>query len=308
MKAMKPIIKWVGGKTQIIDKILYNFPEEINNYYEPFVGGGSVLLGALQTGKITGRAFASDANPHLIGMYNNIKNQPNELFEEIQVMISQYNAASSNKNLLDRSANSIEVALLSKENYYYWIRKQYNALLTEEKTSVRGSAMFIFLNKTCFRGVYRVGPHGFNVPFGNYKTPEIINREHLFQMSALLQPVTFICDDFINVINGITFEDNDFIYLDPPYVPEKATSFVDYTSAGFSKDMHDELFTMIDFITNEDYVKLMMSNSAVPSVIERFTEPTYNTIIVPCKRAINSKNPDAKTNEVIVKNYLTLNC
>jgi DNA adenine methylase len=165
--------KAVGGKSQIIDKIIENFPNEINNYYEPFVGGGSVLLTLLTYSKnnlikINGKINAYDINDTLINMYKNIQNSHLELYYEIQKIINEYNNCGVDE-MINREAENLEEAMLNKENYYYWIRKNYN--IRKDIDSISYSAMFIFLNKTCFRGLYRIGPNGFNVPYGNYKNP-----------------------------------------------------------------------------------------------------------------------------------------
>ena len=160
--------------------------------------------------------------------------------------------------------------------------------------------MFIFLNKTCFRGVFRVGPNGFNVPYGHYKNPEIINRDHLDEIHNLIQPVIFECCDFNTSLTNV--ESNDFVYLDPPYAPETDTSFVGYTENGFNIDNHNNLFKLIHILTNTNK-KMMLSNADVSLVRENFTTEKYNTTSILCKRSINSKNPDAKAKEVIIKNY-----
>lgn len=160
--------------------------------------------------------------------------------------------------------------------------------------------MFIFLNKTCFRGVFRVGPNGFNVPYGHYKNPEIINRDHLDEIHDLIQPVIFECCDFNTSLT--IAEPNDFVYLDPPYAPETDTSFVGYTKNGFNIDNHTNLFNLIHILTNTNK-KMMLSNADVSLVRENFTNEHYNTTSILCKRSINSKNPDAKAKEVIIKNY-----
>ena len=160
--------------------------------------------------------------------------------------------------------------------------------------------MFIFLNKTCFRGVFRVGPNGFNVPYGHYNNPEIINTEHLEEIHHLIQNVVFECCDFNTSLNIV--ESNDFVYLDPPYAPETDTSFVGYTQNGFNLENHTNLFKLIHTLTNTNK-KIMLSNSDVSLVRENFTSEKYNTLSILCKRSINSKKPDAKTKEVIIKNY-----
>jgi DNA adenine methylase len=160
--------------------------------------------------------------------------------------------------------------------------------------------MFIFLNKTCFRGVFRVGPKGFNVPYGHYNNPEIINKKHLEEIHNLIQNVIFECCDFNTSLTIV--EPNDFVYLDPPYAPETDTSFVGYTENGFNIENHNNLFKLIHILTDTNK-KIMLSNSDVNLVRENFTNEKYNTLSILCKRSINSKNPDAKAKEVIIKNY-----
>lgn len=305
----KPILKWVGGKTQILDKLIIEFPKEINNYHEIFLGGGSVLLALLsyvKNGiiKIHKNIYAYDINEPLIYMYKNIQSNHDELYDEIQKMISEFNSCTNNNDddtdKINRNPENIDEAKLKKENYYYWIRNQYNKLSFMEKRTSKGSAMFIFLNKTCFRGVFRVGPNGFNVPYGHYKNPEIINKEHLNEIHDLIKDVIFECCDFSISLNNIDVD--DYVYIDPPYAPEKNTSFVGYTENGFNIDNHINLFHLIHKLT-ETNKKIILSNSDVSLIRDNFTNEKYNITSVLCKRAINSKNPKAKTKEVIIKNF-----
>ena len=159
--------------------------------------------------------------------------------------------------------------------------------------------MFIFLNKTCFRGVFRVGPKGFNVPYGHYKNPEIINKEHLDKVHELIKDVIFECSDFSVSLSKV--ESNDFVYLDPPYAPENVNSFVGYTENGFKIENHKKLFGLIHELT-ETNIKIMLSNSDVNLVRENFLNEKYKIISILCKRSINSKNPDSKAKEVIITN------
>jgi DNA adenine methylase len=299
----KPILKWVGGKTQIIEKLLMEFPIEINNYREAFLGGGSVLFSLLsyvKTGiiKIHGNIYAHDLNEPLIYIYKNIQTRHNELYDSLQTVITTYNECGNGE--INRTPANIEEAKVAKENYYYWIRSEYNKLSVNDKKSITGSAMFIFLNKTCFRGVFRVGPKGFNVPFGHYNNPEIINREHLEEIHELIQNVIFECGDFTTSLADI--KPNDFVYLDPPYAPETNTSFVKYTENGFALEKHIQLFNLIHNLS-ETNNKIILSNADVTLVRENFASERYNTTSILCKRSINSKNPDAKAKEVIIKNY-----
>jgi DNA adenine methylase len=298
----KPIIKWVGGKTQIIEKIIGEFPIEIDNYREIFLGGGSVLLAVLsyiKNGiiKLKGKVYAYDLNDTLINMYKNIQSNHIELFNNIQNIINEYNECGEGE--INRKPKTIIEAKESKENYYYWCREIYNKLSNDEKNKSIGSAYFIFLNKTCFRGVFRIGPNGFNVPYGHYKNPEIINLEHLTLINELIKDVIFECSDFNDSLKEIN--DDDFIYLDPPYAPETEKSFVNYTDKGFVLDDHNNLFTRLNEL-NEENKKFMLSNSDVLLVRDNFKN-NYKIESITCKRSINSKNPESKTQEVLIKNY-----
>ena len=303
IKIIKPILKWVGGKTQILDKLIDEFPIEIYNYHEIFLGGGSVLLGLLsyiEKGiiKIQEKIYAYDTIEPLIYLYKNIQTNHDELFNTLQILISEFNSCENGD--INRRPLSIEEAKLNKENYYYWIRDKYNNLDEYNKKLIGGSAMFIFLNKTCFRGVFRLGPNGFNVPYGNYTNPEIINKEHLDEVHNLIQNVIFDVYDFTESITKV--KSRDYVYMDPPYVPEISTSFVGYTKFGFSLDNHCNLFKLIHNMTEID-IKIMLSNSDVSLVRENFTDEKYSINSIACKRSINSKNPESKTTEVIIKNY-----
>ena len=307
----KPFLKWVGGKTQIIDKLITDFPVEINNYREAFLGGGSVLLTLLsyiKSGiiKIHGNICAYDLNEPLIYIYKNIQTRHNELYDILQTIITDFNECGNGE--INRTPTNIVEAKIAKENYYYWIRSEYNKLclnngafgLTDKK-SILGSAMFIFLNKTCFRGVFRVGPKGFNVPYGHYNNPEIINKEHLEEIHNLIQNVVFECCDFNISLTNV--ELNDFVYLDPPYAPETDTSFVGYTENGFGIEKHTQLFELCNNGLNINNTKFMMSNSNTNFVKQNFPEEKYNIQVITAKRSINSKNPSSKTKELIIKNY-----
>ena len=165
------------------------------------------------------------------------------IYNEIKKYIDTYNSIPVDNEEINRKPKNLEEAMVSQESYYYWIRIQFNKLNQLEKNSLICSSYFIFLNKTCFRGMYREGPNGFNVPFGHYKNPEIINKNHLDIIHDLIKDVIFTCCDFRESM--INIEDGDFLYLDPPYVPEKNTSFVGYNKCGFDIANHNELFAII---------------------------------------------------------------
>lgn len=292
----KPFLKWVGGKTQIIDKIISRIPVEINNYHEIFLGGGSVLLAVLSLqrhGKIVikNKIYAYDINRDLINVYKHIQTNKQELYEHIQFYVNEYDALDGAEKIM--KPVSIEEAKTSKESYYYWIRKKYNEI---EKGTVECSALFMFINKTCFRGMYREGPNGFNVPYGHYKkTPVVITDSELNAISELIKDVEFVHSDFMRSMQGV--EGGDFVYLDPPYAPETTTSFVGYSAAGFTLEMHNELFNAV---TNLHDVKFVMSNAKVDLVTNHFKE--YGCEDVIARRAINSKNPGSTTTEVVIYN------
>lgn len=297
---MKPFLKWVGGKTQILQDILVSFPREMVNYHEPFLGGGSVLLGFLnrvKTGAITltGTVYASDLNANLIHLYKNIQSHPEDVIREVKQILEEFVHLEGTE--VNRKATTLEEAKTSKESYYFWIRTRFNALSAAEKATPRGSAMLLFMNKTCFRGVYREGPKGFNVPYGNYKNPTVLEEDHIRAVSALIRDVVFRVAPF-----QVSLADpapGDFVYMDPPYAPETTTSFVGYTADGFNEASHAALFDTCNGLRTKG-VTWCMSNAAVQKVKDAFPAP-YMTQIISCRRAIHSKTPDAKTNEVLIK-------
>ena len=295
----KPLLKWVGGKQKHIEHIINGFPSEMNNYHEPFVGGGSVLLSLLWAKEngiinVAGDIFACDLNESLICTYENIKVKPQELHERFTLIIEEYHGIIEARG--NQKPMSDEEGLSSKESYYYWTRKKFNQ--QEDKSTIIASAYFIFLNKTGFRGMYREGPNGMNIPYGHYENI-VFTLEGLLSISELLQPVTFIHCDFSQAISET--KDNDFLYLDPPYAPENDTSFVEYTKDGFDIEQHKNLFAMCNDVSQK--AKLMMSNANVPLIREYFNEDVYHYKVISCRRAINSTNPGAMAEEVVITNY-----
>jgi len=298
-KIQKPFLKWVGGKTQILDNVLSKVPKEINNYHELFLGGGSVLLAVLSLQKqgklvITNKIYAYDINETLIHVYKHVQNNKDSLFGHIERYINEYDSLDGME--INRKPSSIDEAKTSKESYYYWIRNKYNTM--DDKSCVERSALFMIINKLCFRGMYREGPNGYNVPYGHYKTtPTIITREDLDVVSELIQDVVFECRGFDETIQ--TPVQGDFVYMDPPYAPENAKSFVGYVADGFNLDAHNNLFDGIKSLKNKK-IKFAMSNAKVDFVMDTFKDYYFEDIVA--RRAINSKDPSATTMEVIVYN------
>ena len=292
---MKPIIKWVGGKTQILGKVLHSFPKEMTNYHEIFVGGGSVLLSLLSSKDITvkGKVYAYDKNQKLINMYRQIQTNPKDVHDHLTELFKTYDTRTGTE--VNRKPQTEEEGLTSKESYYYWVRKKYNDLIP---TTHIHAATLIFLNKTCFRGVYREGPNGFNVPYGHYKTtPVITPLEELIKIQDLIKNVVFKGCDFREAFTQ-TINEGDFIYADPPYAPESVRSFVGYTKDGFVIDDHENLFKLLKYST----IDFVMSNAKVDLVTNSFKD--YRIEDVTARRAINSKDPSSKTMEVLVHGYV----
>ena len=273
---LKSPIKWVGGKSKLFSSISNNYPSVINNYHELFVGGGSALIGLLDMVeqskiKINGKIYAYDSN---------------------EVLIAYYKFLQSNYSLVYDTVMKIKNAEIeNKEEYYYHIRNCYN---NRKDINIMKVAEFIYMNKTGFRGVFRLNKSGgYNVPYGHYKNPTIVDKEHLKKVSELIKDVEFICCDFENVKN---IKKDDFVYMDPPYVPEKKGGFVNYSKTGFVKEKHEALFKLC----NDMKCKWVLSNSNTDIVKDSLKK--FTILEIDARRAINSKNPAAKTKEVIIYN------
>lgn len=287
---VEPVIKWVGGKTQIIERIIELFPDRMETYYEPFVGGGSVLIGLLTYEIAVGNIVATDKCAPLIAFYKDVQHRPERLIKEVGTLITEFNGIEG--NVINRRPKTLDEAMSSRESYYYWCRAKFN----EIRRSIRRSALFLFLNKTSFRGLYRTGPNGFNVPFGHYANPKIMDADNLRAFSKLVRDVEFKCCDYGDTLARV--EDDDFVYLDPPYAPVKKTSFVDYNSGGFGAAECKQLFARIKELPS----RFLMSNADVPSVVDEFGDG-YVVDTITCRRAINSRAPASVASEVLIRNY-----
>ena len=295
----KPFLKWVGGKTQHIQQIINSFPDNMENYHEIFLGGGSVLLAVLSLQKaglitINGSIYAYDLNKQLIQVYRHIQSNKDDLIKRVQHYRIEYdNCPTVEKGTANRKPVNDTEAKTSRESYYYWMRMKFNLL---KDLSIENSALFIMLNKTNFRGVYREGPNGYNVPFGHYKkTPAIISKSEIDKISTLIKDVVFIDADFNESINNAT--QGDFVYLDPPYAPQNRKSFVGYTENGFDINLHKKLFKLTKALTTNN-IKFAMSNANVELVKKSFEGYVFKEISA--RRAIHSKNPAAKTTDVLI--------
>jgi DNA adenine methylase len=295
--ATVPPLKWVGGKTQLLKEVLDAFPPAITSYHEPFVGGGSVLLEVLQrvgggTLTVSGGFYASDSNERLIWLYRHIQRSPVWLARNVNELADTY--ASIELLRGRRDAASEADALESREAYYYWLRRRFNA---SSPDSLEGSAMFLVINRLCFRGLYRVGPNGFNVPFGHYATrPAVPTLARMLALSQLLASVEFTVADF-GAACSRAVDSGDLVYLDPPYVPVSATSFVSYTDGGFPAASHKRLLNLLRELP-ERGVTAIMSNSVAPVVLQACDGLDVREVTA--KRRVNSKAPGSTAQEVIV--------
>ena len=297
-KIQKPFLKWVGGKTQIIDSVLSKIPKKMENYHEVFLGGGSILLAVVslqRQGKITinKKIYAYDINKQLINVYKHIQSNKDVLYHYITEYMNTYENLTGTE--VNRKPTTLDEAKTSKESYYYWMRSKFNTI---DQESIERSALFMIINKTCFRGMYREGPNGYNVPYGHYnKTPTIISETDLAHVSELIKNVVFIHSDFNVSIKSI--KPGDFVYFDPPYVQENSKSFVGYVANGFDIDMNRTLFAEIKKMAAIN-IKFLLSNAKVELVMEEFKEFVCEDIVA--RRAINSKKPGSTTTEVLIYN------
>ena len=296
MKTVKPFVKWAGGKNSLIPQITKYYPFELKNgfierYIEPFVGGGAVLIDILQKYEIK-EAYAFDINIDLINCYNVIKNNVEELINELD----------------KKEKNFIALNDEERQNYFYDIRAEYNSYKLNDKLDVKRASEFIFLNRTCFNGLYRVNKSGqFNVPCGKYKNPTICDAKNLRNLSKLLQNVVFEYGDYKKCVKYI--DTNTFVYFDPPYRPLSITSgFTSYTKEDFNDENQKEL---ADFYKELDLknAKLMLSNSNPKNTNkeDNFFEDIYkgfNINEVSAKRMINSKAQGrGEISELLITNY-----
>lgn len=266
-----PIVKWVGGKRQLMFELLKNMPGDYNRYFEPFIGGGALFF-YLQPDN----AYISDMNEELINLYQVVRDNVDELITDLQKHDISKEYFMEIRNI-DRT-----------EEYQNW-------------SDVKKASRFIYLNRTCFNGMYRVNSKGeFNVPFGHYKNPRILDENNLINCSNLLQRTEIKHADFSEILKKI--KKGDFVYFDPPYVPlSETSSFTSYTKDGFDIDMQFKLRDVCDELDSIG-VKFLLSNSDTKLVNELYEN--YNIKKVFASRQINA-NADGrgKITEVLVRNY-----
>ena len=274
-KVMSPVLKWAGGKTQLLEELMSKVPQTYNTYFEPFIGAGALFLSLKPKS-----AVINDTNEQLINLYQQLKHSPSEIIS----IVSSLDEVACDKN------------------YYYKIRERYNQKITSKELDPECAALMIWINKHCFNGLYRVNSQGFfNVPYNNKVTGKSLDKDNVEAISRFLkeQNVTILCSDFENACKKVS--PGDFVYLDSPYVPESSSAdFTDYTKTGFSYEDHDrlsDLFVRLDKLG----AYVMLSNNDVPLVRELYRE--YNIEPLEVKRLINRNAAKRSGKEVIVTNY-----
>ena len=274
-KVMSPVLKWAGGKTQLLEELMSKVPQTYNTYFEPFIGAGAFFLSLKPKS-----AVINDTNEQLINLYQQLKHSPSEIIS----IVSSLDEVACDKN------------------YYYKIRERYNQKITSKELDPECAALMIWIKKHCFNGLYRVNSQGFfNVPYNNKVTGKSLDKDNVEAISRFLkeQNVTILCSDFENACKKVS--PGDFVYLDSPYVPESSSAdFTDYTKTGFSYEDHDrlaDLFVRLDKLG----AYVMLSNNDVPLVRELYRE--YNIEPLEVKRLINRNAAKRSGKEVIVTNY-----
>jgi len=274
----KPFVKWAGGKRQLIPIINQNLPESFGTYYEPFLGGGALLFHIL-TDKNGQKCSISDLNSDLVLAYTTIRDRTDSLITSLKNHEKNYQKDS--------------------ESYYYSIRE------SNPRSEIEKTSRLIFLNRTCFNGLYRVNSKGkFNVPLGKYSNPNIVNEENLHAVSHILQSsrVSIKCRDFEAVLSDA--KKGDLVYFDPPYQPVSATAnFTSYTNKDFT---YDDLTRLAELCLKLDSrgCKVLLSNSDSKEVADIFSKNPWKITKIEANRSINS-NSKKRTGhfELLIKNY-----
>lgn len=280
---MKPFVKWVGGKRQLLPILLKNLPNMNNftTYVEPFIGGGAMLFEIVKLFKFE-KIIINDINPSLMKCYELIKQDPQKLISELKILQNEF------------------LSTQKQDEFFYQIRKEFN--------KSQEPKYFIFLNKTCFNGLFRLNKSGeFNTPFGRYKKPLICDEENIVKVHKNLKNVIIKNTDYKNLINDI--DNKTFIYFDPPYRPlNKTSSFISYFNNNFDDN---EQIRLADFIEkcNNLGARFLLSNSDPKNINkdDDFFDELYRNYIIlriNATRCINSKaNNRGAITELIIKNY-----
>lgn len=270
-----PFVKWAGGKRQLLAQIRERMPREYNRYYEPFIGGGAVVFDLLPE-----NALINDINEALINAYVQIRENVDSFLDNI--------------NRIDSAIGEDGKA------YYYSMRNLYNMKLEKMEYDIELAALFVFLNKHCFNGLYRVNSKGlFNVPYNNSKRVSC-DEESIRMTSDYLKRVMITTGDFENACRNAGR--GDFVFLDSPYAPLNPTSFESYTKEGFTLESHERLARLYDELT-ERGCYCMLTNHNTELIEQLYGNKGYTISVVNVKRMINSDANNRKGQEVIICNY-----
>lgn len=296
-KNLKPILKWAGGKKQLLSSISHAYPDEfgktIRRYAEPFVGGGAVLFDVLSKYELD-EIYIGDINAELINMYLTIREQPEQLIEALEKYQQEY----------------VSLEQLERKKYYYDRRNEFNLLIQQGESTIgiHSAALFIFLNRTCFNGLYRANKQGFfNVPQGNHTNPLICNADNIRAVSKSLKGAQIVCGDYKQ---SRTFIDcHTLVYLDPPYRPLKGkANFISYTETEFDDRCQRELARFVEEI-NALGAFIILSNSDPKNVDSNddFFDTLYADYDIQrinAKRKINRIAEDrGYIKELLIKNF-----
>ena len=277
-----PFLKWAGGKSQLLAVLGSHFPSNFGTYFEPFLGGGAVFFHLFNSGRL-GRAVLSDSNRDLINCYVVVRDAPDKLLTRL--------------GELQKHAKN--------KRYYYGARKRFNEikLRTAEDVSIEKASLLLYLNKTCYNGLYRVNRKGeFNVPWGDYKNPHIFNDRNLKEVSMVLnrRGIEIRCQDYTKVLDEAY--ENDFIYFDPPYQPVSETAnFTSYTPDSFTQGDQERLAKVFRALASKGCF-VMLSNS--PKARHLYEEHGYHIETVRASRAISSVGSKrGPIEELLIMNY-----
>jgi DNA adenine methylase len=274
-KNIAPFVKWAGGKRQLLERIVEGMPQRYVNYFEPFIGGGAVLFGLQPE-----NALINDINESLINTYKVIANSPKQFIECVKEIDSKIGE--------------------DGKTYYYSLREHYNDKLMKDEFDIELAALFVFINKHCFNGLYRVNGKGlFNVPYNNSKR-ESIDEESIVAVSDYLKDVTIMSGDFEVACQSAG--NGDFVFLDSPYAPLNPTSFESYTKEGFDIESHKRLARVFDELT-ERGCYCMLTNHNTDFINSLYGNKGYKIDVVSVKRMINSDASKRTGEEVIICNY-----
>lgn len=275
---MGPFVKWAGGKGQLVERLISRIPARFGTYYEPFIGGGAVLLELRPE-----NAIVSDVNEQLINVYNQLQHDARNVIREVR---------------------HIEETPCSRE-YYYAKRDRYNEKIMNHELDAECAGLMIWINKHCFNGLYRVNAQGlFNVPYNGNDRANSIDETNLIDIGNFLNfhNINILVQDFEETCN--TVEAGDFVYFDSPYIPISDTAgFTDYTRDGFSYEDHVRLARLFAELDHRG-AHVMLSNNNVPLTYELYHGFRIETVEV--RRNINSDPDNRRGTEVIITNYDTV--